>query len=98
MLESEVLIGKGLGAINGSTPCTVAIQEVPTLDHEVVDLTKLLDHSSLHLSGTYHAMKFAALIALWPTLSVLGLSCTKLTEVLCRLGCDIGEELHLDSS
>ncbi len=38
MLQLKVLIGEGLGAINTGTPCTVAVEKITTLYHEIFDL------------------------------------------------------------
>ena len=38
MLEFEVLVGKGFGAVDGGAAGTVAVQKVAALDHEVFDL------------------------------------------------------------
>lgn len=38
MLQLEVLIGKGLGAVYTGATCTVAVQEISTLYHEVFNL------------------------------------------------------------
>ena len=38
MLQLEILVCEGLGAVDGSAAGTVAVEEVPALDHEVFDL------------------------------------------------------------
>ena len=38
VLEGEVLVGKGLGAVDGGAASAVAVEEVATLDHEIADL------------------------------------------------------------
>ncbi len=38
MLQLEVLIGEGLGAVNTGATCTVTIEEISALYHEVFDL------------------------------------------------------------
>lgn len=38
MLELEILVGERFGAVDTGTPGTIAIQKIPTLDHEVFDL------------------------------------------------------------
>lgn len=38
MLEIEVLIGKGLCAVDRNGASAVAVKEVASLDHEVLDL------------------------------------------------------------
>lgn len=38
MLQLEILIGKRLGAIDTSTPRAIPVQEIPSLDHEILDL------------------------------------------------------------
>lgn len=43
-------------------------------------------------------MKLAPFVALRPALSILRLTGAKLTKILCSLGSEVGEKLHLDSS
>jgi len=43
-------------------------------------------------------MKFSPFVSLRPTEMVLGLARAKLAEVLCRLGDDVVEQLHLDAA
>lgn len=38
MFEIEVLIGKGLGAVNGGTPTAITVEKIASLDHEIFDL------------------------------------------------------------
>ena len=38
VLEEEVLVCEGLGAVDGGAAGAVAVEEVAALDHEVVDL------------------------------------------------------------
>lgn len=40
MLEREVLIGERLGPVDARATCSVAVEEVAALTHEVGDLTK----------------------------------------------------------
>ena len=47
---------------------------------------------------TYNAMKFAAFVALRPSLGIFVLACAILAKILCRLWSDVGKELHLDST
>jgi hypothetical protein len=42
VLQSEVLVGKLLGAPDGPRACAVAIDEVAALDHESFDLAVLV--------------------------------------------------------
>lgn len=52
---------------------------------------------SIIVTATYHAVEFAALIALRLTTIVLSLSGTELTEVFGCLGNDVFEQFHLNS-
>ena len=47
---------------------------------------------------TYYSMEFTPLVALRPSLGILGLSGAVLPEVLCSLRGHIREELHLDTT
>lgn len=38
MLQFEILVGKRLGTVDTGTPRTIAIEKVPSLDHEILDL------------------------------------------------------------
>lgn len=38
MLEGEVLVCKGLGAVDCHAARSVPVDEIPALDHEVLDL------------------------------------------------------------
>jgi hypothetical protein len=38
MGKSEVFIGELRGAVDGAGPSSIAIDEIPSLDHEVFDL------------------------------------------------------------
>jgi hypothetical protein len=38
MGKSEVFIGELRGAVDGTRPSSIAIDEIPTLNHEVFDL------------------------------------------------------------
>jgi len=51
-----------------------------------------------NLKNTYHTMKFASFIPLWPSLAIFGLACAELTEVFGGFGRRVGEELHLDAA
>lgn len=102
MLEIEVLVCKSLGAKDCSTTGAIAIEEISPLNHEVLDLPKIRFHSTDQPSlarcvvgYTDDSMELAASVALRPSLSILVLACTVLTEVLRGLGGNICEELHL---
>ena len=38
MLQLEILVRKGLGAVDTGTASSITVQEVSSLDHEVADL------------------------------------------------------------
>ena len=38
MFQLEILVGKGLRAVDAGAACAVAVEEVSALDHEVFDL------------------------------------------------------------
>jgi len=80
VLQREVLIRKFLGAVDCPGAGAVAIDEVTTLDHEVLD----------------HAMKLASFVALWLTAIVLCFSSAKLAKVLGSLWYNIFVQFHLN--
>jgi hypothetical protein len=53
-------------------------------------------HSSYSESEAYDAMEFAALVALRLAPIVLRLASAELSKVLCSLGHNVPEQLHLD--
>lgn len=42
MFEGEVLVGEGFGAVDGGAACSVAVEEITALAHEVFDLDACL--------------------------------------------------------
>ena len=78
MPQIEILIRKTLRSVNTRGACPVAIQEVPTLEHEVFN----------------HTVESAVLVTLRSAQVVLRLAGTVLTEVLCCAWDGVGEELH----
>lgn len=38
MFDGEVLVGEGFGAVDAGAACSVAVDDVAALDHEVFDL------------------------------------------------------------
>ena len=76
------LIRKLPRPINTRAPRPVAIDEIPSLDHEVPD----------------HAVEPAALVALRAAQVVLGLAGAELTEVLSCTWHYIFEQFHLDAA
>ncbi len=109
MFESEVLVCKGAGAVDGSTACAIAVQEVAALDHKVSDLSAMRVRSrprsltaspewSCKRGNTYNTVELAPFVALRSSLSVLRLARAKLAEVFGRFGGDVGEELHFDAA
>lgn len=82
MLQVEVLVGELVGAIDGGRAGAVAIDEVATLTHEVLD----------------DPMESAALVALRTTEIVLTLAGAELPEVFGSFGHNVCEELHCDAA
>lgn len=82
MLQHEILIRKGAGAVDGNGASAVAVEEVSALDHEILD----------------HAVEPGALVALRSALGVFRLAGAELAEVFGRLGGDVCEEFHLDAA
>jgi hypothetical protein len=53
MLQIEVLVGEGFGAVNTGAACSIAIEEIATLTHEVGYLPIILSfhRSCFHTSN-----------------------------------------------
>ena len=108
MPEVEVLICKRLGAIDACRPCTVTVEKVAALTHEVGDLMWCLASPVSHAAfiyqtkngqrWTHDAVEARSFVTLWPTQVVLGLARAKLPEVLCRLGNYILVQLKGDAA
>lgn len=82
MLSREVLIWKAFRAIDTGTTCTIAVEKITALDHEVFD----------------HTMESTVLVALRSAKVILGLACAVLSEILCSPRYDVCEELHFHAS
>jgi hypothetical protein len=41
MWQRKILVGKLGGAVNGAAACAIAIDEIATLNHEILDLRKV---------------------------------------------------------
>lgn len=99
MLQLEILVGKGLGAVDTGATCTVAIKEISPLYHEVFDLIaksankpNLTDPRGMKRGfKTDDSMKLAAFIALRIALRVLSLASAVLAEVFCGFRCGVCE-------
>lgn len=105
MLQLEVLVRKSFSAVNAGTASAISIEEVSALDHELSNLPSIRVCSrgrSAKKRGrrflTYNPVKFAAFVALRPSLRILVLACAVLTKILGRFWGDVGEELHLHSA
>lgn len=48
MLEGEIFVGEGFGAVDGGAAGAVAVEEVAALDHEAFDLSFMFQVSGLH--------------------------------------------------
>lgn len=103
MLQLEVLIRKSFGAVDAGTTGAIAVEEISTLNHELSDLRAIRFHNPQHSAErnrrflTYNSVKFAAFVALRPSLGILVLASAVLAKIFCGFGSDVGEELHLDS-
>lgn len=82
MPHLKVLIRKTLRAIDTRAPRPIPIQEIATLNHEILN----------------HAVEYAVLVALRPASTVLGFACAKLAEVFCCSGYDVREKFHFDAA
>lgn len=82
MLQSEILVGKRLGAINANRSRPISVQKISTLKHKVFD----------------HAVKLAAFVSLRPAVWPFGLTRAELTEIFGGFGSLGLEELHFDSA
>ena len=82
MTHLEVLVRKAFRAVNSCGSCSVPVQEISTLNHELLD----------------HTMELAALVTLRSAQVVLRLSGAVLSKVLGRPRHDVGKQLHLDAA
>lgn len=96
MLQRKVLVLKGAGAVYTRRPRAVALEKVPALAHEALDLGTASAPSLLSLprgEGTHDAVELGGLVALRLALGVPRLAGAELAEVLGRLGDGVLEEL-----
>lgn len=93
MLELEILIGKGARAIDAGRASSVAIEKVTTLNHKVFDLVHemISRRRGARRRRTYDTMELAALEALGPAKTILGLAGTELAKVFSRPRNDVFE-------
>jgi hypothetical protein len=104
MFEVEVFIGKVPGAIDAGRASTIAIEEITSLDHKILDLFSAVsgrvadERQGRQVSCTYHTMKLASLVALRRATRVLCFSGTELPEILSSSGSDMGKELNFDTA
>ena len=82
MTTLQILIRKPFRAIDCRSTGAISVDEVATLDHEVLD----------------DAVEFAPFVALRLSSMILVFSRAKLSEVLGGAWDSVGEELHLDPS
>ena len=82
MSELEVLIRKILRSVDTDRTRAIAVQEVATLNHEILD----------------HAVEAGVLVALGTAERILGLAGAKLAEVLCCARNGVCKEFHLDAA
>ena len=101
VFKLEVLVGKGLGAVDAGATGAVAVEEIAALDHEFFDLARhrISQYNSGATErgrGTDDSVKLAAFVALGIALGVLGLAGAVLAEVLGGFGGSVCEKLHFD--
>ena len=105
VLQGEILVGKGLGAVDAGRACAVAVEKIAALAHEAGDLkdcvswvllTRFLRHWVVRMA--YNPVKLGALVALRPAQVVLGLARAELAKVFGCPGDDVLEEFERDAS
>lgn len=82
-------------------PRPVAMEEITTLDHEILNLQPMVElgfrsMASCGAAGTYDSVKLATFVPLWVATWVFTLTGTELTEVFCCLGDNVRKKLHFD--
>ena len=112
MFQGKALVVKGACSECRDGAGAIAVQEIPTLNHKILDLCRYRQPGGLcsrfyqyqgvadPSSGleTHHTVEAAPLVTLWPAQDVLGLARTEAPEILRRLGHDVGVQKYLDTA